>query len=129
MVDQTAAATVDEVPFDEQVVAAVADETTVDAETLADSLVVLDAELRGHHSDFEDGGYVTVDGRRAYAVSEADWETLLSAVDFEGDLAEAVRQVHTRQARQLFAAAVDSAPFDDDTPGVVIGVETAEEMV
>jgi hypothetical protein len=128
MADQSATA-VDEIPFDEQVVETVADETTVDAETLTDSLVVLDAELRGHHSEFEDGGYVTVDGRRAYAVSETDWTTLLDAVDFEGDLAEALTQVHTRQARQLFASAVDGAPFDDEALGLVIGVETAEEMV
>jgi hypothetical protein len=117
-----------EVPVDEQVVEDVASHARITAEALADALVILDAELRGHHSEFEDGKYVLVDGRRAYAVSPSDWEDAVPMADLDDTLVEAAKEAHTRQAKLLFDSAVESTQFDEGTVGVVVGVDTAEEM-
>jgi hypothetical protein len=118
-----------EVPVDEHVVEEVAADADVGVDELADALVILDAELRGHHSDFEDGEYVLVDDRRAYAISPDDWEKAVPMADLGDALVAAAREAHTRQAKLLFDSAVESTQFDEGTVGVVVGVDTAEEMV
>ncbi|SEO44506.1 hypothetical protein SAMN04487948_102447 [Halogranum amylolyticum] len=118
-----------EAPIDERVVEEAAAERDLETADVADALVVIDAELRGHHSDFEHGEYVTVEDRRAYAVSTDDWTAATETVDFEEPLVTAAREAHTRQAKLLFDSAVESVQFDEGTVGVVVGVDTAEEMV
>jgi hypothetical protein len=118
-----------EVPIDEHVVEEVADSADVAVDELADTLVVLDAELRGHHAAFESGEYVLVDGRRAYAVSPSDWTDAVPIADLDDALVDAAKEAHTRQAKLLFDSAVESTEFDEGTVGVVVGVDTAEEML
>ncbi|WP_101295689.1 hypothetical protein [Halegenticoccus soli] len=119
-----------ESPIDVAVVRRVADESGVPADELADALVVLDAELLGRHSAYEaEYDYVTASGRRAYLVDADEWESLTADLDVDGRVADAVRRAHAEQARLLFDAAVKSGRFDGDTAGVVVGVDTAEEMV
>lgn len=107
-----------------------ADRSGVDADELADALVVLHASLIGRHAELErEYDYATVDETRAYRVPESVWDDLREAFDFEGDLAGAVEFAHTEQARLVFADAVDAdARFEDGDRGVVIGVDTAEEF-
>ncbi|SFL00530.1 hypothetical protein SAMN04487950_1886 [Halogranum rubrum] len=124
--------TVRTTPFDERVVEETAENAGVDVDDLTDALSILDASLRGHHSDLESdesSEYVTVDDRRAYAVPQHLWDDVVPTSDVGGDLATAAKEAHTRQAKLLFDSAVESVQFDDETVGVVIGVDTAEEMV
>jgi hypothetical protein len=118
-----------EVPIDEHVAEDVADRVDVAVDELADALVILDAELRGHHSAFESGEYVLVDGRRAYAVSPTDWADAVPMADLDDALVDAAKETHTRQAKLLFDSAAENTPFDEGTVGVVVGVDTAEEML
>lgn len=118
-----------EVPIDQRVITDTAESAAVDSDELAEVLVVLDAALRGHHSAFESGEYVTVDDRRAYAVSQAMWDEAVPTADVTDELVVAAKEAHTRQAKILFDSAVESTRFDEDTFGVVVGVDTAEEMV
>lgn len=123
--------TVRTTPFDERVVEDTAEHVGVDSDELADALAVLDAALRGHHSEFESdesSAYVTVDDRRAYTISQTLWDETVPTGDVSGDLATAAKAAHTRQAKLLFESAVESTQFDEDTVGVVVGVDTAEEM-
>ncbi|WP_224269991.1 hypothetical protein [Haloprofundus salinisoli] len=133
MTDSTSASDVEqtrELPFDAAVVERTADETGVGADDLTDALLVLDAELLGNHSEYEGGyDYVTVDGRRAYLVDEAVWEAFAASFDLDEELLAAARRAHDEQARLLFDSSVESAPPAEDAVGVVVGVDTAEEMV
>lgn len=130
MSDDESMDAIPEAPIDERIVEEVAADADVAAEELANALVVLDSELRGYHSTFEERKYTTVDGRRAYIVSPADWEQFATDVEFgDDDVLDAVEAAHTRQATLLFDAAVESARFNEDQLGVVIGIDTAEQMV
>lgn len=119
-----------DLPIDERIVEEVAADADITAEDLANTLVILDSELRGYHSTFEQKQYTTVDGSRAYVVSSDDWDQFVTDVEFENEnVLEAVKAAHTRQAVQMFDAAVESAHFGENQLGVVIGVDTAEQMV
>jgi hypothetical protein len=102
----------------------------VDERDLCDALVVLHADLIGRHGQFERAcDYVTVDGTRAYRVSDGACDDLLSEFGFEGDVAAGVRLAHTEQAKLLFAESVRGDDnFDADECGVVIGIDTAEQF-
>jgi len=120
-----------EAPIGGAVVERVAASADVDAASLVDGLLALNAELLGRHSTFERtaGDYVTVDGKRAYRVAGADWTALLDDFDFDDPMAAALREVHTEAARLLFAAAVGANDgFAPDEAGVVIGIDTAEQF-
>lgn len=119
-----------EAEVDDDVLERAADRFDVDAGRLADALVVLHAALIGRHSEFERGhDYTTVDDRRAYRVPAAEWEDLLAAFEFDGDVAEGVVYAHTEQARLAFEDAVGvDERFGDDERGVVVAVDTAEEF-
>lgn len=119
-----------EVPIDAPVVEQVAADAGVAADALAETLVVLDAALIGKHSTLErDHDYVTVGGRRAYAVDAGTWRSLTEGHEIEGGLADAARRAHTEQARLLDDGSVKDLAFGADDAGVVVGVDTAEEMV
>ncbi|WP_224447609.1 hypothetical protein [Haloprofundus salilacus] len=119
-----------ELPFDSAVVDRVAGAEGVETSDLTDALAVLDAELLGKHSEFEsEYDYVTADGRRAYLVDEAAWESFADSFDFENDLRSAARHAHDEQARLLYDSLVESAELVENAVGVVVGVDTAEEML
>jgi hypothetical protein len=108
---------------------AASDAGDVTTEELIDTLVVLDADLRGRHSTYEaEYEHVTVDGVRAYLADEAAWKSLLDEFDLDDDLAVATRAAHTDGARILVDESVDTPQFTPETVGIVIGVDTAEEM-
>lgn len=119
-----------EAPIDDAVVERVADETGIDADAIADGLVVLNAGLIGRHAELErDRDRVTIDGTRAYRVSGETWAELLDGVDIEGELADAVALAHTEQAQLMFADATDvDDRFGAEEYGVVVGIDTAEEF-
>ena len=118
-----------ETPIDARVVERAAEAVDVDVHTLVETLVVVDADLRGRHSEFEtDYEYVTVDGRRAYLVDEDEVDRYLSdlALDVEDATLDAVARAHAEQARLLSDRAVENPQFDG--VGVVVGINTAEQM-
>lgn len=119
-----------EADVDDAVLERAADRSGVDAETIADALVVLHAALIGRHAEFErDHDYVTVDDTRAYRVPETVWDELVDEFEFDDDVAAAVEFAHTEQARLLFADAVGvDERFEDNERGVVVGIDTAEEF-
>ncbi|MDS0223322.1 hypothetical protein NDI54_18425 [Haloarcula sp. S1AR25-5A] len=102
----------------------------VNNKALCDALVVLHADLIGRHSQFERAfDYVTVNGTRAYRVSDAVCDDLLAEFGFEDDIAAGVRLAHTEQAKLLFAKSVRGDDnFDADECGIVIGIDTAEQF-
>ncbi|WP_129114790.1 hypothetical protein [Halegenticoccus tardaugens] len=116
--------------IDAAVVDRAAEAAAVTADELADVLVVLDAELLGRHSTYEaDGEYVTAEGRRAYLVGDDEWESLAADVGIDDPLAAAARRAHDEQARALFEEAGQADRVDRDETGIVVGVDTAEEMI
>ncbi|AUV83468.1 hypothetical protein C2R22_18970 [Salinigranum rubrum] len=118
-----------DVPVDAAVAERVVEDAGVSIDDLADVLTVLDAELRGLHSEFErEHDYVTVEGRRAYVVDREAWEAVVEGFDLDSALVDTARRAHTEQARLLVDAAVSDVRFDDSDVGIVVGVETAEEM-
>lgn len=119
-----------EAPIDDAVIDRTADRTGVDPETIADALVILNADLIGRHSGFErEGDYATVDDTRAYRVPETTWNDLVSEFDFEDEVAGAIALAHTEQAQLTFADAVSvDDRFGDDEYGVVVGIDTAEQF-
>lgn len=130
MADEDLPADVRDLPLTGAVVSRTADRTGVPAEDLVDALVVLDADLRGRHSTYEaEYDYVTVDGVRGYLADREAWETLLEDFDLAGDLADAARAAHTEGARLLYDRSVEEhGQFTEDTVGIVVGVDTAEQM-
>ncbi|WP_224332598.1 hypothetical protein [Haloprofundus halobius] len=119
-----------DLPFDTSVVERTVETTDVAVDELTDALVVLDAELRGKHSEFEsDFDHVTVDGRRAYLVDEAAWSSFVDSFDLDDELLSAAGRAHDEQARLLFDSSVESAEPAEDSVGVAVGIDTAEEMV
>lgn len=119
-----------DLPFSESVLSRTADRTDVAVEELVDALVVLDADLRGRHSTYEmNHDYVTVEGTRAYLADGEAWDALVADFDLESDLADAARATHTEGARLLYDQSVaEHGQFTEDTVGIVVGVDTAEEM-
>jgi hypothetical protein len=129
MSDATEHADAREAPIDAEVVSRTAGATDVSEDDLGDALVVLGAELIGRHAEFESAyEYATVDGRRAYLADEAAWTRVATDVDLDERLATAARRAHGEQARLLFDEAVRSGRLDGDAVGIVVGVDTAEEM-
>ena len=118
-----------ETSIDEAVIERVADRTDVAGDRLADALVVVHAELIGHHAEYErTAEYVTDDDVRAYRVDAAEWDRIADQTDLD-DAAAAVRAAHTEQARLLFSAAADAGDdFATDEAGVVVGIDTAEQF-
>ncbi|NHN59363.1 MULTISPECIES: hypothetical protein [Halorussus] len=119
-----------EAHVDDSVLDRAADRYGVDAETVADALVVLHADLIGRHSEFErEYDHATVDDTRAYRVPGSVWDDLREEFDFEGDLADAVEYAHTEQARLAFADAHDAdVRFEEADRGIVVGIDTAEDF-
>ncbi|MFC7006781.1 hypothetical protein [Halalkalicoccus salilacus] len=124
MADDTARTTA----IETDIVSRTADDVDVEREELADALELLDADLRGRHSEFEEGGYVTLEERRAYAIDPDEWESLFEPYDLEKSLEEAARRAHERQAEALFVASEGDAGAMADVSGVVIGIDTAEQF-
>lgn len=124
MVDDTARTTA----IETDIVSRTADDVDVEREELADALELLDADLRGRHSEFEEGSYVTLEERRAYAIDPDEWESLFEPYDLEKSLEEAARRAHERQAEALFVASEGDAGAMADVSGVVIGIDTAEQF-
>lgn len=116
--------------LDTAVIERAAERAGIDEKSLCDALVILHADLIGRHSQFEgEGDYVTVDGTRAYRVSDEVCDDLLSEFGFEDDIAAGVRVTHTEQAKLLFAKSVHGDDnFDADECGIVIGIDTAEQF-
>lgn len=119
-----------DLPVTESVVSRTADRADVAPEALVDVLAVLDADLRGRHSTYEtEHDYVTVDGTRAYLADDETWESLVADFDLDDDLAAAARGAHTEAARLLYDRSVEEqGQFTEDTVGIVVGVDTAEQM-
>lgn len=119
-----------EAHVDDAVLDRTADRFDVDAEAIADALVVLHADLIGRHSEFErEYDHATADDTRAYRVPESVWDDLSDEFDFEGDLADAVEYAHTEQARLVFADAHDAdVRFEEEDRGVIVGIDTAEDF-
>ncbi|MDL5361565.1 hypothetical protein [Halalkalicoccus sp. NIPERK01] len=110
------------------IVSRTAEDAGVEEEKLADALKLLDADLKGRHSGFEDGTYVTVEDRRAYAVDPGEWASLFEPYDLDASVENAARRAHERQAEALFVASEgDSTPLEGAS-GVVAGVDTAEQF-
>lgn len=124
MADDTARTTA----IETDIVSRTADDVDVEREELADALELLDADLRGRHSEFEEGSYVTLEERRAYAIDPDEWESLFEPYDLEKSLEEAARRAHERQAEALFVASEGDAGAMADASGVVIGIDTAEQF-
>ncbi|WP_336363087.1 hypothetical protein [Halalkalicoccus salilacus] len=124
MADDTARTTA----IETDIVSRTADDVDVEREELADALELLDADLRGRHSEFEEGSYVTLEERRAYAIDPDKWESLFEPYDLEKSLEEAARRAHERQAEALFVASEGDAGAMADVSGVVIGIDTAEQF-
>lgn len=124
MADDTARTTA----IETDIVSRTADDGDVEREELADALELLDADLRGRHSEFEEGSYVTLEERRAYAIDPDEWESLFEPYDLEKSLEEAARRAHERQAEALFVASEGDAGAMADVSGVVIGIDTAEQF-
>ncbi|MCL7417110.1 MAG: hypothetical protein M8354_04645 [Halalkalicoccus sp.] len=110
------------------IVARTAEDAGVDEEELADALELLDADLKGRHSEFEDDTYVTVEDRRAYAVDPDEWASLFEPYDLENSLENAARRAHERQAEALFVASKGDSASLEDASGVVAGIDTAERF-
>lgn len=118
-----------ETPIDRSVIERTAEDSPVSEDDLAEALVVLDAELLGRHSAYEaEYEYATVGDRRAYLLDEAAWDDLAGSFDLDDDLLAAARSAHTEQARLLFDEAVESHYAEEATVGVVVGIDTAEQM-
>ncbi len=124
MADDTARTTA----IETDIVSRTADDSGVPEEELADVLELLDADLKGRHSEFEDGRYVTVEERRAYAIDPDAWESLFEPYDLEESIENAARRAHERQAEALFVASEGDSDVLDGTSGVVAGVDTAEQF-
>jgi hypothetical protein len=130
MPDERSSPEAREAPIDEAVLDRVADRTGVDASTIADELVVLNARLIGRHAELErEYEYVTADSTRAYRVPDAVWDDFTDGTGADEALAGAAQIAHTEQAQLMFADAtgVDDR-FGDGEYGVVVGIDTAEEF-
>lgn len=124
MTDDTARTTA----IETDIVARTAEDAGIDEEELADALELLDADLKGYHSEFEDNTYVTVEDRRAYAVDPDEWESLFEPHDLGESLENATRRAHERQAEALFVASKGDSTSLEDGSGVIAGIDTAERF-
>lgn len=124
MADDTARTTA----IETDILSRTAEDSAVSAEELADALELLDADLKGRHSEFEDGTYVTVQDRRAYAVDPDEWESLFEPYDLDEVVETAARRAHERQAEALFVASEGDGESLSDSSGVVCGIDTAEQF-
>lgn len=124
MADDTARTTA----IETDIVSRTAEDSGIDEEELADALELLDADLKGRHSEFEEGTYVTVEERRAYAIDPEAWESLFEPYDLDESLEDATRRAHERQAEALFVAGEGDSDSLGDASGVVAGIDTAEQF-
>ncbi len=109
------------------IVARTAEDAAVSSEQLTDALELLDADLKGRHSEFEENSYVTVEDRRAYAVDPEAFEALFEPHNLDDALERAVRRTHERQAEALFVASEGNSESLSGS-GVVVGIDTAEQF-
>lgn len=116
-----------QIPIEDTVLERTVEETDVAEDDLVDALAVLDAQLRGRHSELESGAYVAGDGKRAYEADDEFWADVTDGMEFDDETLAAARQAHRRQAQFVADGAVENLDLRDG--GVVIGVDTAEEMV
>ncbi|GGK76742.1 hypothetical protein [Haloarcula sebkhae] len=116
--------------LDAAVIERAAERADVDEGDLCDALVILHADLIGRHGQFErEFDYVTVDGTRAYRISDEVCDGLLSEFGFKEGITAGVRLAHTEQAKLLFAKSIRGDDnFDADECGIVIGIDTAEQF-
>jgi hypothetical protein len=118
-----------DLPIPDSALSSAADRTDAPIEEPIDTLLILDADLRGRHSAYEANyAYVTVSGTRAYLADEEAWEELLTDFDLDTDLEAAARRAHTEGAELLADRSVENPQFAEGTVGIVIGVDTAEVM-
>jgi hypothetical protein len=119
-----------EASVDDAVLERAADRADVDAQTVADALIVLHASLIDSHSEFEsEHDYVTVDGTRAYRVPATVWEDLSAEFEFRDEVTAAAEFAHTEQARLMFGDAIGvDERFEEGERGVVVSIDTAEEF-
>ena len=118
-----------ELPILDSALENAADRNDVPLRELTDALVVLDADLRGRHSTYETNyEYVTVDRVRAYLADAEAWAALVADFDLDSTVEDAVRAAHTESARLLRDRAVENPQFAEETVGIVVGVDTAEEI-
>lgn len=130
MTDSDLPADARDLPIPDSALAHAADRVGISVGELVDALVVLDADLRGRHSTYEaEYDYVTVDGVRGYLADEDAWESLITEFDLDGDVEDATRGAHTEGARLLFdRPVVEHGQFTEEVVGIVVGVDTAEQM-
>ncbi|PSP76798.1 hypothetical protein BRC86_00620 [Halobacteriales archaeon QS_3_64_16] len=119
----------DELPIPDSALSGTADRTDVSTEELVDTLLILDADLRGRHAAYEANyEYVTSDGTRAYLADSEAWENLVSEFDLDGALESAARRAHTEGATLLVDRSVENPQVTEGIIGIVVGVDTAEVM-
>lgn len=124
MADDTARTTA----IETDIVSRTAEDSDVPEEELSDALELLDADLKGRHSEFEHNTYVTVEERRAYAIDPDEWDSLFEPYDLDGSVEDAARRAHERQAEALFVAGEGDSDSLGDASGVVAGIDTAEQF-
>jgi hypothetical protein len=118
-----------ELPIPDSVLSGTADRTDVSVEELVDTLLILDADLRGRHAAYEANyEYVTVDGTRAYLADSEAWEDLVGEFDLDGALESAARRAHTEGATLLVDRSIENPQITEGIVGIVVGVDTAEVM-
>jgi hypothetical protein len=118
-----------DLPIPDSVLSSTADRTEVSIGELVDTLLILDADLRGRHAAYEANyAYVTVSGTRAYLTDSEAWEELVSEFDLDDELESAARRAHTEGATLLVDRSVENPQVTEETVGIVVGVDTAEVM-
>jgi hypothetical protein len=131
MTDDTDDTMSGETAIDAGVCERVATEADVDGEELAAALTVVSADLHDEHSRLErECDHTTVEGTRVYFADPAEWERVGERLDIEAEMRTAVRSAHEEQAERLLvdATAGHREQLAEGT-AVVVGVDTAEEMV
>lgn len=123
MADDTARTTA----IETDIVSRTAEDSGVSEDELADALELLDADLKGRHSEFEEDTYVTVEDRRAYAIDPDEWGSLFEPYDLDRSVEDAARRAHERQAEALFVAGEGDSDALAGISGVVCGIDTAEQ--
>lgn len=124
MADDTARTTA----IETDIVSRTAEDSGVSEDDLADALELLDADLKGRHSEFEANSYVTAEERRAYAIDPDEWGSLLEPHDLDESTENAARRAHERQAEALFVASEGDSDSLGEASGVVAGIDTAEQF-
>ncbi len=131
MTDDTDDTATGETAIDVGICERVASEEGVDGDDLAAALTVVSADLHDDHSRFErEYDHTTVEGTRVYFVDPEEWGDVGDRLDLDDAMLGAVRTAHEEQAQRLLsdATAAHREQLAEGT-AVVVGVDTAEEMV